>query len=255
MKVAFDIDTQLLNQHLAASSHDATRTSIMNTVAFRSQGDKMDIVSTNGRIMFWTKVDAPVVDGVAVNWDAVSVRFNVNGKKVVQERRGKLVGVTLDMDARKCEVNDWSLGSVMMFPFNDVPFPQWEQVANTAQKSSKPSVYEPNLLKIVKDYVGTKFPSPEGTMPERWVQESSNEKRVAFLMPLGGSMNNAKSLANRMVESIKELVEGSAEVGGYEVMKRVLGIAKEYVEVNPYEIDDIIKDIDIRMKGGADVQD
>lgn len=256
MKVTFPIDAKLLNQHFAASSHGTTRTSIMNTVAFRSQGDKMDIVSTNGRVMLWTRVDAPVEDGVPVNWDAVSVRFTGNGRKVVQERRGKLVEVTLDMDARKCEVNDWSAGSVMIFPFNDAPFPSWEQVANTVQKSSFPSVYKSDCLKAVEGYVGEVFNSPEGTVPQRWVLNSRNEKRVALLMPCGNDYKNReKSLACKMVEAMRELAEGSAKVSGYEVMKHILGIAKEYTEVNPYEIDGIIKGIDIHMKGGANVQD
>ena len=256
MKVTFPIDAKLLNQHFAASSHDATKVSIMNTIMFCGRGDKMDIVSTNGRVMLWTRVDAPVEDGVPVNWDAVSVRFTGNGRKVVQERRGKLVGVTLDTDTRKCEVDDWSSGSVMVFPFNDAPFPQWEQVANTEQKSSFPSVYEPACLKVVEDYVGEAFRSPEGTVPQRWTLDSRNEKRVALLMPCGNDYKNReKSLACKMVEVMRELAEGSAEVSGYEVMKHILGIAKEYTEVNPYEIDGIIKGIDIHMKGGANVQD
>lgn len=256
MKVTFDINAQLLNQHFAASSHGATRVSIMNTIMFRSRGTTMDIVSTSGCVMLWTRVDAPVADGVPVNWDAVSVRFTGNGRKVVQERRGKRVAVTLDMDARKCEVNDWSAGSVMVFPFNDAPFPQWEQVANTEQKSSFPSVYEPACLKTVEDYIGEAFKSPEGTVPQRWTLDSCNEKRVALLMPCGNDYKNReKSLACKMVGAMRELAEGSAEVNGCEVMKRILVVAKEYAEVNPYEIDGIIKDIDIRMKGGADVQD
>ena len=256
MKVTFDIGAQLLNQHFAASSHDTSRVSIMNTIMFRSQGDKMDIVSTSGRVMLWTRVDAPVANGVPVNWGAVSVRFTGIGRKVVQERRGKRVAVTLDTDARKCEVNDWSSGSVMVFPFNNEPFPQWEQVANTEQKSSFPSVYEPTCLKVVEDYIGEAFKSPEGTVPQRWVLDFRNEKRVALLMPCGNDYKNReKSLACKMVEAMRELAERSAEVSEYEVMKRVLGIAKEYAEVNSYAIDGIIKDIDIRMKGGADVQD
>lgn len=256
MKVTFPIDAKLLNQHFAASSHDARRVSMINTIMFRSRDNKMDIVSTNGHIMFWTRVDAPVEDGIPVNWNAVSVRFAGNGKKVVQEQRGKRVAVTLDTDARMCEVNDWSAGSVMVFPFNDAPFPQWEQVANTEQKSSFPSVYEPACLKVVEDYIGEAFKSPEGTVPQRWTLDSCNEKRVALLMPYGNDYKNReKSLASRMVEAMRELAKGSVEVNGCEVMKRILVVAKEYAEVNPYEIDGIIKDIDIHMKGGTDVQD
>lgn len=256
MKVTFPIDAKLLNQHFAASSHDARRVSMINTIMFRSRDNKMDIVSTNGHIMFWTRVDAPVEDGIPVNWNAVSVRFAGNGKKVVQEQRGKRVAVTLDTDARMCEVNDWSAGSVMVFPFNDAPFPQWEQVANTEQKSSFPSAYAPACLKAVEDYIGEAFKSPEGTVPQRWTLDSCNEKRVALLMPYGNDYKNReKSLACKMVVAMRELAEGSAEPSEYEVMKRVLGIVKEYAEVNPYEIDGIIKDIDIRMKGDASVQD
>lgn len=250
MKVTFNINAQLLNQHFAASSHDATRISMMNTVMFRSRGTTMDIVSTSGRIMFWTRVDAPVVDGVPVNWDAVSVRFTGNGRKVVQERRGKFVAVTLDMDARKCEVNDWSSGSVMVFPFNEEPFPSsWEQVANAGQKSSLPSVYDPALLKTVEDYVGEAFDSPEGTTPQRWTLDSRNEKRVALLMPRGNYENRGKSLACKMVEAMSELAEGLGEVRGCEVMNRVLGIVKEYTEVNPYDVERLMKHVSFFADG------
>lgn len=259
MKVTFNIDARLLNQHFAASSHDATRISMMNTVMFRGRGTTMDIVSTSGRIMFWTRVDAPVVDGVPVNWEAVSVRFTGNGKKVVQERRGKCVAVTLDMDARKCEVNDWSSGSVMVFPFSEEPFPSsWEQVANAGQKSSFHSVYEPALLKAVEDYIGEAFGSPEGTVPQRWTLDSRNEKRVALLMPCGNDYKNrGKSLACKMVEAMRELAEGSSKARGCEVMKRVLGIVKEYAEVNPYDVEKLMKHVSFfadGQKGESDAE-
>jgi hypothetical protein len=52
-----------------------------------------------------------------------------------------------------------------------------------------------------------------------------------------------------MVEAMREMAEGSGRVRGCEVMNRVLGIVKEYTEVNPYDVEKLMKHVSFLADG------
>lgn len=141
--IAFDMDAEIMAQHMLAYSTDSSRRSIYKTICFESDGEKVHIFSTDGRILFHTSIPA---NGLPKFREAFTVDAKIPSR---------------NFNRVLCEVGDTCLtvrdtqGHAYMFPKNDEQFPNCfavEPVDVEPAKIYKP--IDPRFLTLVYKYVG-----------------------------------------------------------------------------------------------------
>ena len=255
MKISFQMDAGVLNSHLELSRLDTKdRPSLHGVVAFRAVNSLMDVVSTNGRVMFWTQMDAPKdEDGKYVNFDTIPVLFVAN--KIPVSRGMKRVCLTLDTDRKECEVLSFATMGKTIERFSTCSYPSWSAVTkDKGRLCSSSRMFLPEHLKLVYKYLDDEqaYLSPEGVVPERWKSRSSKEfKRTAIVMPtvaFGGLKTNA--LSNRIVGLLDDAAEkwdnGS---DGKTLVKNLLAMLKEYDEVDSFKVERIAEQMSLVLDG------
>lgn len=263
MKVSFQMDGGVLNSHLELSRLDTKdRPSLHGVVAFRSVNSLMDVVSTNGRVMFWTQMDAPKGEGGGyVKFDTIPVLFAVN--KIPVGRGMREVALTLDTDKKECDVFNFFTEGRTIERFSTCTYPNWSTVTeDKGRLCSSRRIFLPEHLKLVYRYLDDEqaYLSPEGVVPERWTSRSSSEfKRTAIVMPcvpFSGLKDNA--LSNRIVNLLDEASEkwsgGKDEEG---LVKNLLAMLKEYDEVDSFKVERIAGQMfptDEEQKGESDAE-
>lgn len=139
----FDMDTDIMKQHMLAYSTDSSRRSIYKTICFESDGEKVHIFSTNGRMLFHTSI--PMKD-----LPKFRKAFIVDAK-IPSRNYNRII----------CEISDTCLtvrdtqGHAYMFPENDAQFPNCfavEPVDVEPAKIYKPM--DPRFLTLVYKYIG-----------------------------------------------------------------------------------------------------
>lgn len=238
MKVSFQMDGDILNSHLELARLDnKDRAALNSVVAFKSAGTMMDVVSTNGRVLFWTQMEAPKGDdGAYVNFDTIPVLFATS--KIPVCRSMRTVCLTIDTDKKECEVLSLATMGKTIERFSVNSYPNWESVAKSGRKPcSSHGMFFPEQLKLIRKYLDDEqvYLSPEGTQPEVWVNRDKSEfKRTAMAMrcvPFSGPRSD--SLPNRIVNLLEETAEkwsgGNNEKG---LVENLLAMLREYDEVD-----------------------
>ena len=138
----FDLDADIITQHMQAYGSDPTRRSIYKTICFESDGDRVHIFSTNGRMLFHTSIPANGLpkfrEAFIVDAKIPSRRFN----RVVCE-----IGACL-------AIRD-TQGHIYMFPKNDAVYPNCFAVEPVDVEPAK--IYKPidtDFLVPICKYVG-----------------------------------------------------------------------------------------------------
>ena len=257
MKVSFQMDGSVLNSHLELARLDnKSRAALNSVVAFKSVGATRDVVSTNGRVLFWTQMDAPKGDdGAYVNFDTIPVLFVTN--KIPVSRSMRRVCLTLDTDKKECEVFSFATMGKTIERFSVNRYPNWESVVKGGRKRcSSRGMFFPEQLKLIRKYLDDEqaYLSPEGTQPEVWVNRNKSEfKRTAMAMscvPFSGMRSD--SLPNRIVNLLEETAEkwsgGKDEKG---LVENLLAILREYDEVNMCKVEQMSL---VAEKGDGDAE-
>lgn len=178
--IVFDMDAKIMTQHMLAYSTDPTRRSIYKTICFESDGEKVHIFSTNGRMLFHTSI--PMKD-----LPKFRKAFTVDAK-IPSRNYNRII----------CEISDTCLtvrdtqGHAYMFPENDAEFPNCfavEPVDVEPAKIYKP--IDPRFLTLVYKYVGESvFWNPVDGLacaeqsPRMWcVSDGDGVERKAVVMP------------------------------------------------------------------------
>lgn len=264
MKISFQMDGSVLNTHIELSRLDTKdKPSLHGVVAFRAVDSLMDVVSTNGRVLFWTQMEAPKGDdGAYVNFDTIPVLFVAN--KIPVSRDMKRVCLTLDTDGKECEVFSLATMGKTIERFSTRSYPNWSTVTeDKGRPCSSRRMFLPEHLKLVYKYLDDEqaYLSPEGVVPERWTNRNTAEfKRTAIAMPtvaFGGLKSN--TLSNRIVSLLDEAAEkwGSGN-DGKTLVKNLLAMLKEYDEVDSCKVERIAEQLSLvldEQKEVADVQD
>lgn len=261
MKVSFKMDGGVLNSHLELARLDnKCRAALDSVVAFKSTGSLMDVVSTNGRVLFWTQMEAPKGDdGAYVNFDTIPVLFATS--KIPVSRSMWRVCLTIDTDKKECEVLSLATMGKTIERFSVNSYPDWESVAKGGRKRrSSRGMFFPEQLKLIRKYLGDEqaYLSPEGTQPEVWVNRNESEfKRTAMAMscvPFSGLRSD--SLSNRIVNLLEETAEkwngGKNEKG---LAENLLAILKEYDEVDMRKVEMIAEQMSLVLDGKKEGSD
>lgn len=177
--VVFDLDANIITQHMQAYSSDPTRRSVYKTICFESDGERVHIFSTDGRMLFHTSIPANGLpkfrEAFIVDAKIPSRRFN----RVVCE-----IGACLTIRDTQ--------GHIYMFPKNDAIYPNCfavEPVDVEPARIYKP--IDPRFLTLVYKYVGENaFMSPVDGLAcgehsaRMWrIGDTDGVERKAVVMP------------------------------------------------------------------------
>lgn len=178
--IVFDMDADIMKQHMLAYSTDSSRRSIYKTICFESDGEKAHIFSTNGRMLFHTSIPA---NGLPKFREAFVV-----DAKIPSRNYNRIV----------CEVSNTCLtvrdtqGTTFIFPKNDAEFPNCFAVEPVDVEPA--AIYkpiDPRFLTLVYKYVGESVfwnpmdePAVGEHSPRVWrTVDGDGVERKAVVMP------------------------------------------------------------------------